>query len=498
LALEYFFALDLLRPLLIWCALIEEKYDRKKRIKVTFLNWLPYLVLWIGVTVWRVFFFSFQTHNYQMLFFQSLKNSPIIALISLIKDIDRSLWVVLVSAWVQVFRPPNISILGLRTTAVTVVIILVIAGLTIWYLWQNRKDSLDKRRRWSILLIGLIACLLGGVPWWLTGLPPSLGFPGDRFTLPFILGVSLIIVGILEVLPIRSWMKPVILGILIGFAVGSQFQVTNQFRRDWETQRRFFWQLAWRIPGLEQGTTLMVNDLPVTYYSDNSLTAPLNWYWAPDNTTQEMSYLLLYPSQRLGKSLASLEPDTPIKVDYLAANFNGNTSNVVSVFYNPPACLRVLDRALDSDNRMLPFDMQAAAALSSTEWIQSEGKAAEDILPKNLYAPEPSHGWCYYFEIADLARQQGQWEKVAQLGDVAYHLNDYPNDPSEHFPFIEGYAHTGNWLRARELTEQSQRVTPLMDPLLCRLWQRIDASTTESQEKDTSIATVYSQLGCSP
>jgi hypothetical protein len=293
-------------------------------------------------------------------------------------------------------------------------------------------------------------------------------------------------------------MKPVILGILIGFAVGSQFQVTNQFRRDWETQRRFFWQLAWRIPGLEQGTTLMVNDLPVTYYSDNSLTAPLNWYWAPDNTTQEMSYLLLYPSQRLGKSLASLEPDTPIKVDYLAANFNGNTSNVVSVFYNPPACLRVLDRALDSDNRMLPFDMQAAAALSSTEWIQSEGKAAEDILPKNLYAPEPSHGWCYYFEIADLARQQGQWEKVAQLGDVAYHLNDYPNDPSEHFPFIEGYAHTGNWLRARELTEQSQRVTPLMDPLLCRLWQRIDASTTESQEKDTSIATVYSQLGCSP
>jgi hypothetical protein len=308
----------------------------------------------------------------------------------------------------------------------------------------------------------------------------------------------LIIVGLLVVLPIKTWIKSVILGILIGFAVGSQFQVVNLFRRDWETQRRFFWQLAWRIPGLDHGTTLMVNDLPVTYYSDNSLTAPLNWFWAPNNTTQAMAYLLLYPSQRLGKSLASHKPNLPLKVDYLAASFKGNTSRVVSVFYDPPACLRVLDRALDSDNRMLSLDMQAAAALSSTQWIQPKGKVAEDILPKNLYAPEPPHGWCYYFQLADLARQQENWEGVAHLGDFAYNQNDYPNDPSEHFPFIEGYAHTGNWVKAHELSEQSQSVTPLMTPLLCRLWQRIDVSTPDSKEKETTIASVYSQLGCSP
>jgi hypothetical protein len=498
LTLEYFFALDLLRPLLIWFALAGEKYDSKKRLKMTLLNWLPYLTLWGVVTTWRVFFFGFQTHNYQMLFFQSLQNSPFNAIISLIQDIGTSLWVVLVSAWIQVFRPPNISQLGMRTTFVTIIIILFVTGLTIWYLWQNRKSSPEQGGRWSVILVGLIACLLGGVPWWLIGLPPSLRFPSDRFTLPFILGVSLILAGLLDVLPLRSWMKPVILGALVGFAIGSQFQVVNQFRRDWEAQRRFFWQLAWRIPGLEHGTTMMVNDLPVTYYSDNSLTAPLNWFWDPKNNTQEMAYLLLYPSQRLGNSLTLLKPDSPIKVDYLAANFNGNTSNVVSVFYDPPACLRILDRALDSDNRMLSLDMQAAAALSSTEWIHSEGTIAEDILPKDLYTPEPSHGWCYYFEMADLARQQEKWEEVAHLGDVAYNLNDYPNDPSEHFPFIEGYAHMENWTRAYELTEQSQSITPLMIPLLCRLWQRIDTSTPDSKEKDITISLIYSQLGCTP
>jgi len=142
--------------------------------------------------------------------------------------------------------------------------------------------------------------------------------------------------------------------------------------------------------------------------------------------------------------------------------------------------------------------MQSAAALSSTEWIQLEGASAKDILPQYLYAPEPSHGWCYYFELADLARQQGKWDEVAQLGDIAYNQNDYPNDPSEHFPFIEGYAHTGNWERAGELTQQSLSVTPIMAPLLCRLWQRIDASTLDNQEKDITIASLYPQLGCLP
>jgi hypothetical protein len=497
-AIEYFFTLELIRPLFIWQALGEKNFDRKMRVKVTILNWLPYLVLWGAVTIWRLFIFNFQTHNYQMNLFQDLQNSPFKAMIALFKDIAISLRVVIIGAWGKIFQPINLSEVGLRTTLVTIFIVFMIMGAFTWYLWQNRKDIQPKSKGWSIILIGFIACLLGGVPWWLTGLPPTLAFPSDRFTLPFIMGVCMIIVGILIILPFKTWMKVVIMAILVASAVGSQFLVTNQFRRDWETQRRFFWQLAWRIPDLEPGTTLMANDLPVTYYSDNSLTAPLNWFWAPNNKSQEMAYLFLYPSQRLGKSLSSLFPDTPITVDYLAAKFTGNTSQVVSLVYNPPACLRILDKGLDSDNRMLSMDMQAAATLSSTQWINDEVRSAENILPKNLYKIEPSHGWCYYYERADLARQEGNWNEVASLGDIAYNLNDYPNDPSEHFPFIEGYAHVGNWVRAIELTRHAQDISPVMSPLLCRLWHRIEISVPDSNEKTSTISSLYTEMGCLP
>jgi hypothetical protein len=496
LALEYFFALELLRPIITWTILSVENSGRSDKIKSFFTHWIPYAMLWFAVVIWRVFFFSFQTHNYQLLFLKSLQSNPLQAVFDLVKSIFMSLWVVLVEAWLGIFKLPDVSQLGVRTTIMMVAIIVICLVSCFAVLVLTRYLTSDRRILIGLITVGFFACLLGGIPWWLIELPPTLRFPSDRFTLPFMIGVCLVIVGVLGIIPTRNWVKGLILAVIIAFSVGSQFQVTNQFRRDWETQRRFFWQLSWRIPKLVDGTTLMVNELPMTYYSDNSLTAPLNWFWSPSNHTQNMSFLLVYPSRRLGSSLRSLNPGTAISIDYLATKFNGNTSQTVSIYYEPPACLRVLDNAIDSNNRMLPPEMQSAAVLSSTDWIQTNIDSNQQILPEGLYAPEPEHMWCYYFEAADIARQQDRWDEVASLGDTAYSLNDYPNDPSEHFVFIEGYAHVNNWERARELSDQAMKISPIMKPLLCHLWNRIDATTSENPKKSDTMTVIYAQLSC--
>ena len=58
--------------------------------------------------------------------------------------------------------------------------------------------------------------------------------------------------------------------------------------------------MSWRMPALEKGTILISNDLPVTYYSDNSLTGPLNWIYSPPG---EMNVILYFASVRVGKTL---------------------------------------------------------------------------------------------------------------------------------------------------------------------------------------------------
>jgi hypothetical protein len=232
----------------------------------------------------------------------------------------------------------------------------------------------------------------------------------------------------------------------------------------------------------------------VTYFSDNSLSGPLNWIYSREG---QMDQILYFISIRLNRGLPDLVPGLPIEQNYLAKTFHGNTSQLVVIDYSPPGCLRVLDPQIDFANRLLVPLLREAAALSNTSLIHQENAAT---LPDSLFHPETAHGWCYYFEKAELARQYGDWDKVADLGDVAFQLGEHP-DPIERFVFIEGYAHVGNWERAVELSQESYRVSRnYVGPPLCWLWQRIEFETLDdlSEARTEALSEIKKILSCNP
>lgn len=340
-----------------------------------------------------------------------------------------------------------------------------------------------------------------GVPFWLTGLELVLASAPDRFTLPFMLSASLLGALLLTILPLPRWAKIIPLAVALGFAVGLQFQHGIVYRRDWSVQNAFFWQLSWRAPALQPGTVLLANELPVEHYTDNSLSAPLNWIYDPANTPERMKYILFYPSLRKFENwMNTLQKDQPIQRDYLATTFYGSSSQVIVLYFNPPGCLRVLDPEVEVDNWMLPENLRLVIPLSTSEPILPMPPTDQPAprLPQNIFDPEPARTWCYFFEKADLARQVGDWQTVTTLGDQAFAAQDYPNDPAERLPFIEGYAHTGNWQRALELSRDTRAITNVMSPVLCRLWQRIDRETSPSPEKQQALDAVRSENNCAP
>jgi len=235
---------------------------------------------------------------------------------------------------------------------------------------------------------------------------------------------------------------------------------------------------------LKPDTLVLMNE-KLSFYADNSISAPLNWIYAPKNHSDQIDYVLFYPTNRLDHSLPALQKDIPIQYDYIAGQFNGNTSQVVAFYYDPPACLRLLEPELDANNRFILDDshMREASALSNPGQILD---SADAIMPA-IYQPEPVHGWCYYFEKADLARQFGDWKEVTKLGDIALKLNDHPNNPVERFVFIEGYTQKGDWDQALKLSKESYQVSKsYLGPLLCQLWKRIETETANGSGNDTS------------
>ena len=93
----------------------------------------------------------------------------------------------------------------------------------------------------------------------------------------------------------------------------------------------------------------------------------------------------------------------------------------------------------------------------------------------------------------------GDWEKVAHLGDIAFALDDYPNNPFERFVFIEGYANLKDWKKAVELSITSYKISKdYVGPSLCRLWNRIERETQSTPEQVAALAEVRSKFECSP
>ena len=489
--MEYFFPLEFARVGFIWTLLRTEYPDPRDRIRPTLRMWIPYLVVFVLAVLSRLFVFNNQI--YEIGATSEVGSTPGLGLLSLIQNFFTSLWTVMIEAWIQIFAALDPAMHGARTIALYAAVTLSVLAVVILVLFKRQEDSSRKTETRYAIGLGLFLLPFAGAPFWLTGLSISLAHPASRFTLPFMLAVSLILAGLLQLVP---WprVRYIALALLVGLAAGRQFLWSTDYMRDWQAQKNLFWQMTWRAPALQPGTLVLMNE-ELSFYADNSLSAPLNWIYAPSNRSDEIEHVLFYPTNRLDASLPALQPDISIQYDYIAGQFHGSTSQAVAFYYDPPACLRLLEPDVDSTNRFIQDEslMREASALSNQNMILAEPIARVPA----IYGPEPVHGWCYHFQKADLARQMGDWESVVELGNAALVLDDHPNNPVERFVFIEGYARTGDWERALRLSRESYRISrEYVGPLLCRLWERIERETTGGLERSDSLAEVESMLAC--
>lgn len=492
LTLEYFFMLELLRPLIIWFVLRRNSNERQLGSLRTLLFTLPYMGLFLMAILGRVFLFPNRLYSFTAL--DLWQTAPAAAFYTLLVTIAESLWMAVIQAWEMVFQFPAAWQIGHPWVYLGVA--AAVTGLTIWGAGRpimSNRQKYSWRSRFEVIALGTFALLLAGWPFWLIGFVPSLNFPNDRFTLPFMLGASLVIAGCLEFLPIHA-LKAGILGLLIGLAAGRQVVLADEFGREWDVQRNLFWQMNWRIPALEAGTLILMNDGVLEYYADNSLTAPLNWIYSTDSPSGQMDYLLFHPRSRLGGSLPALKPGLDIHYTIHAADFYGNTTQTLVMNFRPPGCLYLLDPELDPFNRSLHETMRTAAHFTNPDLILLEG---DPLLPV-LYYPEPDHDWCYYFQKASLAIQGNDWQEAGDLIDLAFTKGLRPLHPNEWLIIIESDVHNGNWERAQSMTENLSISVPHLGPVLCRLWQRIDMTMPDTAIKTEILNSLASKLQCLP
>ena len=492
---EYFIGLEFIRFFLVWIVLAEP--DQKRRFINSVRHWLPYFLFWLANAAWLSYYYrAGGYHSYGMQGFKLLGAGQLIP--GLLKEFIDTLSTAGFAAWFQVFgifaQPVESASFWLSLSLVVVSFI----GLVFYLSKLDYSDLVhpgDDHWALQALGLGLLGILLGRVPSWVAGLPISLDFSWDRFMLSMMLGACLFFAGLLELLIKSDARKLYVVALLMALSVAHQFNNTNSYRRDWEQQKEFFWELSWRIPALKPGTILLTHELPMQYESDLSLSAPLNWIYAPKPGSHQLDDILLFSKSRFGQpGTPALVPGQPVDIPFRTSAFHGSTDAVVVIYFPAQGCLKVFDP--EYSNRKVfasvPYELTDAIPLSDPSRILTQ--AAAPSLP-SYFGSAPQNSWCYFYEKAELARQQGDWSTVARLGKQAFKLGFTPEEPYEWLPFIEGYARAGDLDEAGKLSLAAHKDSPLLDPGLCALWKRVQSLSPSSSDK---VLAFQSQLKCQP
>ena len=443
-SIENFAMLEIIRPFIIWLVLKKEMGNEKKTLHKILLLWLPYVTILVSFLVWRVFIFKFPT--YQPGFFEELKQNPYISIFDLIKRVPKDFYTTTVGAWSKSLTIPQVSSFGKSATLffwILTIFTLVITFIFTAIMSDKKVDIENKNENLSIFIAGIILFFLAGSIGWVLGLPLDIKFAWDRMTLAFIPAVAILTGSFLYLLNNLRVFRNIIFAFLISMAVGSHFENGMRFKRDWENIQKMQWQLSWRIPDLKANTTLITSEPGLNYYSDNSLTSPLNLMYS-DQKSEQLEYLLYFSDVRLGLGLKKLEKEIPILQRYRSFSFSGNTSNVIAYKFNPPSCLQVMDRVFSNSitNPNLSLLQTDELRMSNLALVQIDSQKSP---PVYLFGSEPEKSWCYYFEKADLARQNSNFVQITVLGDEAINNGLFPRSVSEWLPFLEGYSWVGQW-----------------------------------------------------
>ncbi len=484
---EYFFGIEGIRFLILLSIFQGNLIERfKKSIR----HWRPFLVVWILNAAWLIYYYKFGPYtSYEVTAAQTL------SVISFLREALDAVWKAGLYTWIQIL-PLTFTSLPAPASLLTLGLILLSFALIAPYQKNLTLTHNDNQKTFavSLLLIGIPAILLGRLPSLAAGLPLTLQSSYDRFMVSMMIGGSLFLLGLIELIK-NDRAKTYVVALVIALGIGQQFFNANIFRRDWENQRNIYWQMAWRIPALEPNTLILTHQMPIDYETDISFTAPINWMYAPDFAKGDLPYLMLYTEKRLGgTTLPTLAPNMPITFPYRTVTFNGSTSQAIVITMPPNGCLHVFDPA-QGDMEIyskLPDVLVDAIPLSDTSRIVTDPTAPA----KPMFFSEPKHEWCYYFTKAELAQQMGDYQTIVSLGDEAISQGFHPADLNEWLVFIKAYAWTGDIQTAEKLSTAALSEDTRIRRGVCTVWKQAQANGQGGSEKE--IENVLLTFKCNP
>lgn len=431
-----------------------------KRVGFAFRYWMPYSAIPLGFVIWRVFLFEGGRKATDIdLYDSKFITAPVDYLLKMGTDFYYSVVNAGVNAWFKQLYYRLIEIdFGVPVLSAVLTVLVAAILAFIGYLWTRRgpfgeQGPLRTMPR-EALVLGFVSLSFGALPVVVFGRSINLG-NYSHYGLPVSFASAILLTGLVCYLPFRRAQFVVLSGFIVAAALTHSLlgERTLFLKNSLES---FWWQAAWRIPGFRPDSTLValypygqvVDDdlgLPeaanLIYFPEPRDENPVRFLVSIIMPTEENIEFILMGKQKKKQGYRTHE----MVVDY--------RNIVVLTQPDPFSCIRVIDGENYIFSEKDTKTIRKIFVHSKIENIRMMESRNPQVY---AFGDEPEHGWCYYFEKADLAVQQTNWAGAAQLGDKALALGLTPSDPVEWFPFVQAYAMTGNVENLKKILMQAE------------------------------------------
>ncbi len=410
--------------------------------KTTF-HTLIYLLGASAFTYWRLFLFTSRRESVDAGAMLSGYHNLGLKLLENVSAIITNLYRLVISAF---YKPLLVfgKYLDASDWVVGVLLALLAGFLMVFVCYKllrddNREQKTEKGPAFplTLILVGLAGCVGALVPVIFGGREITYTVTGDRFSYPGSVSAAILLVGLIWLLR-PYWLRASIIAVLVFLSVLTQFSNDVIFEKNGDQTRAVWWQMSWRAPQLKPTTMLTGHIYLGILDEDYTLWGPANLIYYPGNRDVVITAEVLDPT-----TVTLFEDGKKALAERKGIEFEKDFGNLLVLSKTENACLHLIDGQHPEYSQADDAILRQVGELSQLGRIDVNS----DYAPaprKDLFGSEPPHDWCYYYQMAQLARQQRNWQAVATLGDEAIGAGHAPNDPMEWLVFMQAFAYTGD------------------------------------------------------
>jgi hypothetical protein len=438
--MEYLVGIEALRFALLLILAWRKTSELRQKIIYAICSSVPFILAPGGFLIWRLFIFESDRRatdiGAQLGVLFSSPTTGLWWLIYILQDIIS----VIFAAW---FVPLYNMVFSLRLRDLLPTLAIgVLAAALFWFVFQKYLPKKDEQKSNKEFLVISVLALLGGL------LPVILSnrhvnFGGEfRYTLHVLPAVSVMLaIGLLQLK--NLWARTTLTILLVATSVMVHQANALEAAHSAESTQNFWWQVAWRVPDMEPGTTLLASYPNIPISEDYIIWGPANQIYAPEpqgGTQVNVPFPALVLD---GQTLIKVQVGRGEEERLRRGIFTNTDYRKVLILTQPTSntCMRALDGHLPELSENDRLEIRLVASSSRLDGILPS--ANPHTPPTSYFGPEPPHTWCYYYQKASLARQLEDWETVAQLGEQALNAGFYPSDKIEWLPFMQAYVKLG-------------------------------------------------------